>query len=353
MSPDSVEAARRHFLRATTPEDGPAIAALMAEVGLRPNLEPRHLYWRYWQPREDWCDARSYVITDGSALLAHAALIPLSYEADGSRLRIAHLIDWAARPSEPGTGGRLLRHIAASTDAMIGTGGSDDTRKILPILGFRQCGARTGHVRTLRPLKLLADAASPTWRLLPRVARSAVWCVTARGAPHSQWRASRLPADRLRELSPLLTRADGPVPAFERTVSLLQYMLACPIVPMECFIVEQGASLRGYFMLAFVHGQARLVDARVVTEAPEDWKALIECAVSMAKLDPAVAEIAAWSSEPLLSRCLAECGFHARFSMPLWIRSRKTAAFPPPSFRVQMLDSDAAYLYEGRGALWA
>ena len=353
MKPDPIEASSPYSVRASTPEDGPAIVALMAEVGLRPNVEPRHLHWRYWQEREDSPGPRSYVVSDGSALLAHAALIPLSYEVQGHHLRMAHLIDWAARPGEPGTGAMLLRHAAARSDAMIGIGGSEATLKILPLLGFKTCGSVTGYVHTLRPLKLIAAASQPSWRLIPRIARSAVWCTTAPRIANNRWRARRIPADQLRELAPLLAGRGGSVSAFERSDALLRYMLSCPIVPMECFVVEQGANPRGYFILAFVHHQARLVDARVDTDAPADWRALIHCAVLEAKRDTAVAELATWGSDAMLAQVLEECGFHARFTMPFWARSRKTATFPPPIFRVQMLDSDAAYLHQGRGALWA
>lgn len=352
MKPDPIRVSSRYSVRATLPEDRPAIVALLRDLGLEPNAEPMHLRWKYWQERADCREPRSYVVTDGSALLAHAALIPLSYQAEGRELRAAHLIDWAARPGEPGTGAMLLRHAAACSDALIGIGGSDATIKILPVLGFKKCGAITGYVRTLRPLKLLAYAARPSWRLAPRVARSALWCMTAPAQGFEQWRVRRIHSEQLGEILPLLRHGSGAVPAFERSEGLLRYVLSCPVVPMECFAVEQGAGPRGYFILASVHGQARLVDAKLDSDAPADWRALIACAVREAKRDKAVAEIVTWASDSTMSQCLRESGFHPRFVAPFWARSRNTSAFPPSPFRVQMLDSDAAYLHEGRGALW-
>ena len=91
-------------IRASTPEDGPAIVELIVEAGLHPNVRPQDLDWKYWQQREDWPAARSYVLTDGKDLLAHGALVPAHCSTQAGRLRIVHMIDWAARRSEPGAG---------------------------------------------------------------------------------------------------------------------------------------------------------------------------------------------------------------------------------------------------------
>lgn len=353
MNADLIRVSDRYSVRATTPEDGPAIVALMAAVGLRPNVESQHLHWRYWQEREDWHGSRSYVLTDGRALLAHAALIPLHHETTGRQLSVAHLIDWAARPGEPGTGVMLLRHLATRSDALIGIGGSEATLRLLPILGFQKCGSVRAYVRTLRPLKLLDDASRLSWKLLPRVARSAAWCLTAPPASGHQWRARQVASDHLRELAPLVARTRGAVPAFARTEAHLRYMLRCPIVPMECFVVEQDDRPRGYFILAFAQPQARLVDAGLDSDAPADWRALIACAVLESKRNTQIAEIATWASDSTLSRCLEESGFHARFALPIQVRSRNKAGFAPTALRVHMVDSDAAYLHEGAGVLWA
>ncbi|MGA7540674.1 MAG: hypothetical protein WBW93_18095 [Steroidobacteraceae bacterium] len=354
MTSDPIGVAGRYSVRATTPEDGPEIVALMADAGLRPNVEPQDLHWKYWQERRDWSGSRSYVLCDGGAIVAHAAVIPLSCEVEGRHIRVVYLIDWAARVGEPGTGVMLLRRLAALGDALIGFGGSDATLKLLPVLGFRRCGSVTQYVRTLRPLKLLSDASQPrSWRLLPRLARSAVWCITAPRPDRDQWRARRVSVDQLHALAPFLSRSGGAVTAFERNEALLGYALSCPIVPMELFVLEHAGRARGYFILAFVSCQARLVDCWVDSDALADWCALIQCAVHQAGQRKAIAELATWGSDPMLSACLEECGFHPRSGVPILVRSGRSAGIATPTFRVQMLDSDAAYLYgEGR-MLWA
>lgn len=353
MSSDPIRGPGRYSVRATTPEDGPEIVALMADAGLRPNVEPKDLHWKYWQRRVDWAGPRSYVVGNGRALLAHAAVIPLSCEREGRRLKFGHLIDWAARAGEPGTGLMLMKHVATLCDALIGIGGSDASLKLLPHVGFRQCGAATGYVRTLRPLKLLNDVSRPNWRLLPRMARSAIWRMTAPRPNCNHWQPRRVLADQLDAFASIFSRSRSAVTAFGRSEGELAYMLSCPIIPMEFFVLEQGGRLRGYFILAFAACQARLVDFRVDSDEPADWRALIQCAVHQAMQKKAIAELVTWGSDPMLSTCLEECGFHPRSTVPVLVRSGKGIDLSRATMRVQMLDSDAAYLTGEGQLLWA
>src|SRR5277367_713063 len=104
----------------------------MAEAGLIANTSADEQRWKYWQERPDWPGPRSYVMTRGSEILAHAALVPGVFATDSQRVRVVHLIDWAARPSATGAGVSLMKHIGRLTDALLAIGGSAQTRKILP-----------------------------------------------------------------------------------------------------------------------------------------------------------------------------------------------------------------------------
>jgi hypothetical protein len=61
-------AAIKSSIRASTPADGPAIGALFTERGMRHNLDSRYLDWKYWQPRDDWSEPRSFVLFRGITL---------------------------------------------------------------------------------------------------------------------------------------------------------------------------------------------------------------------------------------------------------------------------------------------
>jgi hypothetical protein len=339
--------------RPSTPADLPGIVALLAQAGLRPNVEPQDLHWKYWEPRADWQGPRSFVLTDGSTILAHGGIIPGSYAWESHRLRTLHVIDWAASPREIGAGVALMNYLGQQAEALLAIGGSAETMQILPHIGFRAFGVAVGYARALSPLRLLRDPGQRTWRLLPRFARSVSSKLTLHPAPPGDsWLARRIAGDELERISvvlPIPTRSTG---VFERTAGLFSYALACPIAPMHLYSVERAGRVRGYFMLVSAPGQVRIADCWVDSDRALDWRAMIHCAVEEAGRDPHAAEVVIWASDPLLAECLRASGFRARNETPILLRSANGAAVPPAPMRAQMLDNDAAYLHVGRSELW-
>jgi hypothetical protein len=339
--------------RPSTPADVPAIVALLAQAGLHPNVEPQDLHWKYWEPRADWPGPRSFVLTDGSAILAHGGIIPGSYAWESYRLRTLHVIDWAASPREIGAGVALMNYLGQQAEALLAIGGSAQTMQILPHIGFRALGVAVGYARALSPLRLLRDPGQRNWRLLPRFARSLAWKLAAPPAvPGDSWQARRIAGDELERISVVLPVPSQGAGVFERSAGLFSYTLACPIVPMHLYSVERAARVRGYFMLASAPGQARIVDCWMASDRPADWRALIHCAVEEARRDPHAAEVVISASDPLLSECLRASGFHARQETPILLRSANGFAVPPAPMRAQMLDNDAGYLHVGHSELW-
>jgi hypothetical protein len=339
--------------RPSTPADVPAITELLAQAGLHPNMEPQDLHWKYWQPRADWPGPRSFVLTDGSTILAHGGIIPGSYVWESHRLSTVHVIDWAASPREIGAGVALMNYLGQQAEALLAIGGSAQTLQILPRIGFRAAGMVTGYVRALSARRLLRYARPRNWRLVPRVARSVAWRLAApAAAPGDGWVARRIAGDDLERISvvfPVPARGTG---TFARSAELFSYTLACPIVPMRLYSVERAGRVRGYFMLAAAPGQVRIVDCWMDSDRPADWRAMVHCAIEEAGHDPQAAEVVVWASDPLLAECLRASGFHARLETAILLRSTNGAAVPATPVRAQMLDNDAAYLHVSRSELW-
>jgi len=65
--------------KSTTPQDAPAVSALLQRIfGLAsdtPLIEPRHLYWKCWEERPDWQGSRGFVISKNDAFVAHGAVV--------------------------------------------------------------------------------------------------------------------------------------------------------------------------------------------------------------------------------------------------------------------------------------
>jgi hypothetical protein len=340
-------------VRPSTPADAEAIVALLTRVGLRPDIGPQELYWRYWLPRADWPGPRSYIMSDPSGAIAHGALVPGVWLCGSRRLRVIHVIDWAARSGAVGAGAAIMKHIAQQGDALLAVGGTALTRKLLPNLGFQPAGTVCGYVRTLHPLQLLREMAGRgRLRGLYRATRAALRALAAPRAGGGEWLARRISPERLDEIRALLPSSRPGIGVAERSVELFAYALACPIAPMALYLVERAGRARGYFLLASAPGQMRIADCWVGSGEPEEWRALLGCAVAQAGQDRRAAEIVAWASDALTADALEACGFRARVSNTIQFRPAAGAEPPAETLRMQMLDSDAAYLHGGRGEFW-
>jgi hypothetical protein len=346
------------LFRATTPADGPAITAFLRESFRlspdHPSLKPQQLHWKYWLERPDWPGPRSFVITRGAAVLAHAGVVPGRCAWHGGRLRTFHLIDWAARPGAIGAGTMLMKHIGRMTDALLAIGGSDETRRILPVLGFKSYGDAVGYVRAIRPLRRIIAAPSPTWRLVPQFARSVVWTATARRSIDGDWTAQRVQPPDVEASALPLPCSNTDLAILERSAAVFRYALACPAAPPTLHRIRKaGVGTAGYFLLSFAPGQARIADCWVDSNDPADWRALIQLAVRAAKEDRRAAELVTLSSDPAFSANLVDCGFHARTAEPIRLLATQEARLPETRLRVQMIDNDAAWRHEGRSEFWA
>jgi hypothetical protein len=331
----------------------PAVAELMEAAGLRPNSLPADLQWKYWQERIDCPGSRSFVMVRDGDILAHAGVVPGRYQHDGRVVRTRHVIDWAARSNAAGAGVSLMKYLGQDTDVLLAIGGSAQTLQLLPHLGYRQFGSVTGFVRPLHPLRLLGRSVHPAWKVPPRVLRSALWRLQAPRAELEGWKASRVTADDLTRLAPLLPMSPVGFAVLERSPDLFRYMLDCPIADMRLFVIEQAGQARGYFLLAFAMRQARLADCWIASQDPADWRALIQLAACEASRHPAAAELAAWGSDSLFSQCLRECGFRERSEFPVQMLASHDRSVLPARLRVQMIDNDAAYRHTGRAEFWA
>lgn len=341
------------WVRPSRPEDAPDIIALMRQAGLDPHVDPGHLRWKYWQERLDFGEPRSFVLTDGRELLAHGAAIPGVLRWGSQRARAIHMIDWAARRDAVGAGVQLMKYVGGLTDFLFGIGGSAQTLKIMPLIGYRLCGTVAGYVRTLSPLALLRQPTAKSWKLGPRWVRSAIWQRPVRASTIGEWRARRIESNEVERIVDVLPN-DGQRCAFlERSPGFLRHALACPIVPVELHAVERAGRIRGYFVLSFAPGQARMADWWIDSEDSGDRQALLELAASRATSRAGIAELVTWSGDSATSRDLVAGGFHERLTLPIFLRASSGLEVPVQGVRVQMLDNDAFYLHFDNDELWA
>src|SRR5436190_8289717 len=189
--------------QATATSDAAALSDFLGrQFQLRagtPALAESHLHWKYWSARPDWTGARSFTARDGGAIIAHAAAWPVRVRSADRVIPAVHLIDWAADPAYPGTGLRLLRQIGAKVPLMIATGGTEITRRTLPIIGFRPHSDLYWFARPVRPLEQALTTAERSWKSPARLLRNTFWHLSAPMTVPGGWSAQPIAPEALPE----------------------------------------------------------------------------------------------------------------------------------------------------------
>lgn len=351
-APTSADLSSNCVVRPSTPNDASEIALLLAEAGLHPNVGIEQLRWKYWEEYTDRIGPRSIVMTRGTRIVAHAGIVRGICASPRGEIRTAHLVDWAARTDAAGTGMALLKHVARAADALIAIGGSTQTLRILPLLGFSTVGRVCQFVRPLRPLSLITHAQDANWRRLPRAARGWIWTAAApKLAEH--YSVSRIELDDIDRLTPEWPTPSEGLTLFKRTVTSVRHILTCPSTPMKLYSWKGKHGLQGYFILGFAPAQIRLVDCWTNSTDAGDWHELLDAAVWVARKTPHAVEIICYASDNWLIAALEDRGFRARGSHPIqWLSRANRSNSIMGELRVQMFDNDAAYNHHGRAEFW-
>lgn len=311
-----------------------------------PFIEPAQMHWKYWEPHPGWTGSRSYVYVDDSEeIIAHACAWPFGLRTTETTLAGAHPIDWAAGMKVPGAGALLLRQIRALRDISCCIGGTDIALKVIRQTGFKPAATMQFLARPLRPVRQALNHPRRNWKLPARLLRNTAWMMGAASVP-AGWTAEPVqPAEIPRELLP--SPSEGLAVA-GRSAALFDYLLKCPTARYEMWLIRQGSEARGYFLLSFVPGQARVADAWVGSAKSESWRALYALAVQVALRDGAVAEITTGATLPAALEGAAACGFRAYTESAVMLFDPKKHLAAVGRFHFQTIDNDMSFLHDNR-----
>jgi hypothetical protein len=307
-------------------------------------LDRSVLRWKYFEPRPDWEGSRSFVIDRDGVVVAHAAVWPYELLTRAGPLRGVHLIDWGADAGAPGSGISLVKKILADTGFMCSFGGTDATRAILPKIGFTPANLIHTYARPLRPVSQLLTHQYRNWKLPIRLARNTLWRLVPALSNPKGW-ALRAVDGASAARAPLpLPRATS-IPC-ARSAGFFSYLEKCPDASFEWFVVSEHGRERGWFCLASLYRQARVVDCWIENATASDYRAMHTLA-ALASLEATDAvEIVATSCVDECSRGLEGAGYHHVESVPIVISGSATARADSP-LDFHMVDCDFAFLHEG------
>jgi hypothetical protein len=304
---------------------------------------PSVLEWKYLYPRSGRTGTRAFVLEKKGRIIAHGGVVPALFKLpSGESIPSATVIDWAADPSVPGAGIILINKLQAQTGPLFVIGGSEAARRVLPKIGFRAAGEINAYAGWVRPWK--------EFRLRAKSGRS--WLRLAHGLVHPlrpdgmQEGWDTLPVEKFDDsIQKLLDNRVARLPWCSRTVEHLNYMLRCPAVKMNGFLLRRRGNTVGYFILGKAGWEGRVVDIQMELDNLSDWKAAYGIAIDTICRDSEICRISAWATSPV-SEVLLELGFWLQGKKPIQVRdpaNQLARAFPA---NLQLLDGEAAFLLD-------
>jgi hypothetical protein len=333
----------------TVPEDLKAVSALMltaftAEPGAS-FLDQELLHWKYFEPGPPWEGSRGYVLKTGESIVAHCGIWPMNLLFRDQTISCICFVDWVSDRNAPGVGFLLKKKLMKLADTSIVVGGTEDTRAVVPKMGFEPVGEVGFFARVVRPWKQFRTRPSEgIGRDAARLVRNTAWSRTGTATAIPQdWSAFRL--ESFGELN-LDGMRDGESPTPWRGADYLNYWLRTPSVTMSAFALTNRGNVCGYFLLSRVGHQTRIADLRLSSSKQDEWNVAYALAAKRAAEDPETCEIVAVASNSVAEVALRLNSFRQRERAPFFLYDpQKKLGGSAPIFW-NLIDGDAAYIQD-------
>ncbi len=334
--------------RAIELRDIPSLSELLARAFRldlsHPNVATKLLEWKYLSPRPGWTRGRAYLFEKNGSIVAHCGTWPVRFQfPNGASIESFTIMDWASYPPLSGAGGvRLLRRVMETTPTSFLVGGSDITRKLLPRVGFRQVKEAAMYSASLRPWREFHRGAI-TGKSARRLLQG--WRFKARSTqqtnPH--WECVRV--DEFDDsVQPILNNSKRSWTCSRRTVADLNFLLQCPTVKVQGFLLLHRGKIAGYFLMAKSTWEARLLTLIVDSEDAEDWSCACRLAIREMWLDGNICRIRALATLPILCQALLQSGYRYQDRQPIFLSDPSHALESAPTFAFDLFDGDSGLL---------
>jgi hypothetical protein len=209
------------------------------------------------------------------------------------------------------------------------------------------------YSRPLRPFHQLLTHQRRNVKLPARWLRNLIWSQRWGRKTSDGWTAAPIDPDQIP--AEALPASTDEILACERSPAQFQYFMTCPVARFALYLVQHDGVPRGYFLLSFTPGQARVADAWIIRDPkeaivgyPEAWMALYRLAVAAAFEDSNSAEITAASCLTAAQHALEAIGFRRHRSLPVMLSDPKKRLSGAPMAHLQLIDNDFAFWHPGR-----
>ena len=299
--------------------------------------------WKYFVDHPQWKGPRSLALKEKGQIVAHGGVWPVSLLSSKGEIKGIHVIDWAASRSSVGAGVHLLRKMSGLADMLMTIGGSEDTRALLPKLGYKRCGEVRRYARVVRPWLHFRTTAQKNWKTPFKLLGHSVSALAEIPPVPAGWHASKIASFTGSMVSACFHQTTGST-APRRTAAGLNYLLSCPGANFSGFLVTQAEKPIGYFLLAQLGRQARIVDLRIDRKDGKSWQSVCALAAGTAAEDPETCEIVAASSNEATGNVWLQTGFTTRRTDRIFCFDPQNLAGSRPQFDLTLADGDMCFL---------
>jgi hypothetical protein len=239
---------------------------------------------------------------------------------------------------------QIMRSCTQDAAAVFSIGGSAMTRKLVPVFGFRPQNAMVFLERPLQPLQPAWNDSPRDWKLPARLLRNLVRHLRPVGALSREWSSAPAGPDQIPER--LFPRPSGDGAASMRTAALLNHVLACPaFTSSRCCLLYRSGEPTAYFVLAESQRTVRLLDYGPAELSEETAGAMARAALRLASREFRNAHsIRVGATEPGVVTAFAGAGYRVSRPTPINVLKRAPELRAVKSFRLTLLDWDAACL---------
>jgi hypothetical protein len=309
------------------------------------SFRPEVMLWKYFVDRPDWTGPRSFALKQEGQIVAHGGVWPVNLVTPETGVKAIHLIDWAASRTAVGSGVYLLRKLAGLADVLLTIGGSQDTRNLLPKLGYTGCGELRRYARVVRPWLQFRTTPEKNWKTPIKFIRNSAQNLMAAALVPKGWEASKITSFTGSSDGAFIGRATSSKSP-RRTAAGLDYLLSCPAARFSGFLVSRDQKLRGYFLLTQVGRQMRISDIRVENPDRESWQAVCALAARSAAGDPEICEIVAGASTEVTGEAWLQTGFVHRRTDQIFCYDPRNLLSSEGPLDLSLADGDLCFLSE-------
>jgi hypothetical protein len=298
--------------------------------------------WKYFDRRTDWNGSRSYVSKVGEDVLAHVGVCPMPIRYAKRTIAAIHVVDWLSVTA--GAGRQLLRKLLAGLDAGVAVGGSPGARLALSRMRFHVVGRVSHFVRPLRPWQRFRADAGTHLKAMARLSRDLLHSRVPLYPVSRAWSCEAVSCFEAEHEQMLEGCSERSFAQVNRSVDLLNYFLRCPAAFMAAHVARYRGAAVGYFILARLGAESRLVDLRLTSEHASEWATVVSLACRAASRDRQAHWFMVSSSLPLLDAAARANRFRLGSTDPVWLMDVTGQLADRPALHITPADGDQAYL---------